>query len=304
LIKSQSLEIALGAGAVPRAGTNSQWPQRLQAILREPLLRFLAIGALIFICAHFAQSWQVEASRQIVIDAQLQQRIIERSRAQSGLTPTAEQLATLVDNYIDDEVRYREALRQGLDRDDEIVRRRLIQKVLFLQHDLAAPSSASEVQLHAFYDAHVASFREPATLAFDQLYFSADHGGWNKAEQRAWQVHARLAQHAASSDHTHDDFPLVLPAGELSHAQVAALFGDTPVVDTLFGAKVGSWSVPVQSGYGWHLVRVTRRTESQAPPFDQVRTQVEASWRDEQTQAAERRELDALRSQYQILRTP
>lgn len=278
--------------------------ERLRTWQREPLVRFLSIGALIFACNDVVQSWHADASRQIQIDGPLQQRIIELSRAQSGLTPSGEQLARLIDNYIDDEVRYREALRQGLDRDDEIVRRRLIQKVMFLQHDLAAPAAASDADLHAYYDAHVAAFREPATLSFEQLYFSADHGGWSEAEQRAWQVHARLAADAGVAAHSGDPLPLVIPDGELSRAQAVALFGDTPLIDSLFSAPIGSWSAPVQSGYGWHLFRVTHRTPMQVPAFEQVRAQVEAAWRDEQTQTVERRELDGLRLQYQITRTP
>jgi len=277
---------------------------RLRVWPREPLLRFMAIGAFLFLCEHLVQVHRTEASRQIRIDGQLEQRIIQLTRAQSGLTPTSEQLAKLVDDYIDDEVRYREALRLGLDRDDEIVRRRLIQKVTFLQHDLAAPSVPSEAVLRAFYDAHTTRFRAPLTLAFDQLYFSPDRGGWEKARVRALQTHTDAANRMNAPEGPSDSFPLVIPDGELSRTQAMALFGDTAVVDTLFTDPVGSWSAPVRSGYGWHLVRVTHRTESEVPPFEQVRAQVEAAWRDVQTQAAERRELDALRAQFQVPRTP
>jgi hypothetical protein len=269
------------------------WLARLRVWQREPLIRFMAIGALLFLCEHLVQVHRTVASRQILIDGQLEQRITQLTRAQSGLTPSSEQLEKLVDDYIDDEVRYREALRLGLDRDDEIVRRRLIQKVTFLQHDLAAPSVPSEAVLRAFYDAHSTEFRAPLTLAFDQLYFSPDRGGWEKARVRALQTKS-----------SSDSFPLVIPDGELSRSQAMALFGDTALIDTLFTDPVGSWSAPVRSGYGWHRVRVTHRTESEVPPFEQVRDQVEAAWREVQTQAAERRELDALRAQFQVSRAP
>jgi hypothetical protein len=81
------------------------------------------------------QSERAAAERQIVVDEQLQRRIVELNQTQSGITPGREQLERLVEEYIDDEVMYREAMRMGLDRDDEIVRRRLIQKVQFLQRD-------------------------------------------------------------------------------------------------------------------------------------------------------------------------
>jgi parvulin-like peptidyl-prolyl isomerase len=30
------------------------------------------------------------------------------------------------------------------------------------------------------------------------------------------------------------------------------------------------WIGPVESGYGWHLIRITERTESVVPPFEKV----------------------------------
>ena len=296
LVEARALEVqrADSARARPGAAPGGAWLEHLRRWQREPLIRFMAIGALLFLCAHLVEAHRTAATRRIVIDAQLAQRIIQLTRAQSGMTPAPEQLAKLVDDYVDDEVRYREALRLGLDRDDEIVRRRLIQKVTFLQRDLAAPSAPNEAQLRAFYDAHSTTFRAPLTLAFDQLYFSPDLGGWEKARLRA----------SSAAEGSGDSFPLEIPDGELSRSQAVALFGDTAVIDTLFTAPVGAWSAPVRSGYGWHLIRVTHRTESDVPPFEQVHTQVETAWRDDQTQTAERHELDALRGQYQVVRTP
>jgi peptidyl-prolyl cis-trans isomerase C len=263
----------------------------------------MAIGALLFLSASVGQSRHAAALHRIVIDSRLEQRLIELERAQSGLTARSEQLAKLVDDYVDDEVRYREALRLGLDHDDEIVRRRLIQKVQFLQHDLAAPSAPTDEELRVFFAAHSAAFGVPATVSFEQLYFSADPGGWERARARAVQARAQLVgPPSLRARRASNDFPLPMPDGELSRAQIASILGDTPILDTLFGSPLEAWSVPVRSAYGWHLVKVTHRTPSQLPAFEQIRAQVEAAWRDEHTQAAERRGLEALRAQYQVSR--
>jgi peptidyl-prolyl cis-trans isomerase C len=286
-----------------RPASRHRWTERLRSWQHEPLVSFMAIGGLLFLAASVAQNRHAAALHQIVIDPRLEQRLIELERAQNGLTPRSEQLARLVDEYVDDEVRYREALRLGLDHDDEIVRRRLIQKVEFLQHDLASPSAPTDQELRAFFAAHSAAFGVPATVSFEQLYFSADVGGWERARMRAAQAPAQLAEAPSlRARRSSDDFPLTMPEGELSRAQTASIFGDTPIIDTLFGSPLETWSVPVRSGYGWHLVRVTHRTPLQLPAFEQIRAQVEAAWRDEQTQAAARRELEALRAQYQVSR--
>jgi hypothetical protein len=218
------------------------------------------------------------------------------------LTPAPEQLRKLESDYVDDEVRYREALRLGLDRDDEIVRRRLIQKMMFLQRDLSTPATPTEQALRAYYDVHAADFRTAPSLQFEQIYFSPDAGGWSQAQARAARAAAHLHVRPDRQSVAGDESPVVVPPGEMTREQAMALFGDTPVIDALFGGKQNTWSEPVRSGYGWHLVRVTHQTAPQVPPLDQVRPQVEAAWRDAETVRNEQRELADLRGLYQIVR--
>ncbi len=52
--------------------------------------------------------------------------------------PTPEEFNRLVENRVQSEVLYREALAMGLDKNDEIVKRRMAQKMQFLAEDVAA----------------------------------------------------------------------------------------------------------------------------------------------------------------------
>src|ERR1700743_698550 len=122
-----------------------------QRIGREPLVRFIALGGLIFLVAHLVDQERESSARQIVVDSQLERRIIGISEAQNGFAPDAEQLKVLVQGYGNDEMLYREAWRVGLDRDDEIIRRRLIQKMEFLERDLATVTPPGDPVLHAYY---------------------------------------------------------------------------------------------------------------------------------------------------------
>jgi len=278
----------------------SPWPR----LKREPLLQFLILGAIIFAVAHVVQSERSAAQSQIVVDAQLQRRIVEVNQTQSGITPGAAQLERLVEDYIDDEVMYREAMRMGLDRDDEIVRRRLVQKVQFLQRDLATVPTPGESELRAYYDAHPELFAAPASVGFEQLYFSADRGGWPEAEVRARHALDRLARTPANSTEPgmDDAFPFQIPAQNFTRVEAGRLFGDTAIVDALFSSPEGQWSGPVRSAYGWHLIRVGDRRLSSVVPFLMARAQVESVYTQEQKKAAEQRELQALRARYEIVR--
>jgi len=271
---------------------------------REPFLHFLILGAAIFAVAHFAQSERAAAERKIVVDDRIKQRIVEINQSQSGTTPRRGELERLVENYIDDEIMYREAVRLGLDRDDEIVRRRLIQKMQFLQRDLAAAPRPDESETRAYYTAHSQLFTSPANVTFEQLYFSADRGGWGEAEARARHAHDQLERVTTTSGVPADDaFPFQIPQGALTRVDAGRLFGDTPIVDALFSTPEGQWSAPVRSAYGWHVVRAGHRRISGVAPFAEVRADVETAYLQEQASATERRELDALRARYEVIRT-
>jgi peptidyl-prolyl cis-trans isomerase C len=269
---------------------------------REPFLQFLALGALIFATSQVAQRERAVSERRIVVNEQLVHRIVQTSQTQSGFTPGPEQLERLIDNYIDDQVMYREALRLGLDQGDEIIRRRLIQKLQFLQHDLAAVPMPADSVLHAYYSAHPELFTSATSVSYKQLYFSADRGGWPKAEGRARRALDRLRQGAVSSASLDDPFPFQIPAEELTHGDAVRVFGDTPIVEALFNAPEAQWSEPVRSAYGWHLVKVGHREVATVAAFSQVRTQVEAAYLQEQTRAVQQRELAARRARYDIVR--
>jgi len=273
-----------------------------QRLTREPLVHFLALGALIFIVAHVVEQARLNAQRQIVVDEALKQRIVQLQRAQNGTAPAPEQLQRLVEIYVDDEVMYREALRMGLDQDDEIVRRRLIQKLQFLQRDLTLPPPPSEAELRAYFQRHAERFAAPATVSFEQVYFSPEEGGWSAAEAKARQARKQLANGGRSAAAAGDAFPLELDGRDWTVADAKQVFGDTPVVQALFATPAHEWSQPVRSGYGVHLMRPLASQSQAIPSFARVRGEVQAAYLEEAAAEASRQQLDALRSRYEIVR--
>ena len=100
----------------------------LKCLVKEPLLQFLLMGAVIFVLYGALTHWKEDRSRTIVIDEALETYLGNLYKAQFGGYPDTETLDQLVDNYIREEVMYREALKLGLAQQDEIIRRRLVQK--------------------------------------------------------------------------------------------------------------------------------------------------------------------------------
>ncbi len=108
----------------------------MRGLLREPLVHFLLGGAVLFLVYGWVAGPESERPGRIVVSEQrvdMLGRSFERTWMRS---PTESELQGLIDDYVTEEVLYREALALGLDRDDLVVRRRMRQKMEFLYDGL------------------------------------------------------------------------------------------------------------------------------------------------------------------------
>jgi hypothetical protein len=224
---------------------------------------------------------------------------------QMGAPPARAQLDELIEDYVHEEVLYREALRMGLARDDEIIRRRLIQKLEFLSSDLAAAPEPSDATLLTYYDANISQFTSDPVVTFEHVYFNPDFTGAIAARDRASAILVKLTagKHSVEAGGG-DPFPLQSSYAQIDRAGATQVFGKTAIVDALFAQPPGEWWGPVQSGYGWHLIRVTNRAGKEVLPFAMVRDRVRQMYLQERTEAAQRDRYEQLRARYVIVREP
>src|SRR6056297_3885752 len=102
-------------------------------LLREPLLYFLLAGAALFL---ISDALGGDAAERIVVSDAERARLAAQWQAQMGRPPTDTELDGLIQQWLREEIYYREAKAMGLDEDDVIIRRRLAQKLTFLTEDL------------------------------------------------------------------------------------------------------------------------------------------------------------------------
>lgn len=266
----------------------------LRTAARDPLLHFLLLGALLFAAYGLAHRGGDASRRVDVSDADLA-RLATLSERQWGHAPSAAELAVQAEAWVREEVLVREAKALGLDQDDVVLRRRLAQKMEFLsQESLRAPS---EAELHDHWRRHPDRYAQPAALAFEQLYFSPARRGAKAAladAERALQA-LRAGKPAPPGD------PLMLPLRQLpaEHAMLARDYGDA-FANLLAAQPPGTWTGPHESPLGWHLVRVTERTDAGAAPFEAVRQQVEIDLGNERVAAAREAAYLQLRARYDV----
>lgn len=273
--------------------------------LRQPLVQFLLIGTALFAVARLVDGSNDASTHTIIVDPVRTERLAQLYRVQMGSAPSPADLEYLIDSYIREETLYREALKLGLDRDDEIIRRRLVQKMEFLQNDLSDVPEPGEDELRRYHAQHSAQFVSPATASFMHLYFSADSTGDSQAQRAAERVLARLAPSDGEVDPSlGDPFPLQHSYAELTEQDAAQIFGRTPFVEAVFSASERRWSGPIRSGYGWHLIFVNRRVPPRQIEFEEVRERVREAYMAEQKRIANERAYAALRSRYKVVRKP
>jgi hypothetical protein len=267
--------------------------------LKEPLLHFALLGALIFA----ANAWR-EPRRAVenpTSRIEVTATIVERLRAgyerQFGRAPDEEELRGLVTGHIREEVLCREALALGLDRDDTIVRRRLAQKMEFLTDDITGAAEPEEAVLRKFFEENAARYAKPARLSFRHVYFSREKRGAS-AEAVARESVAAL-QKGASDEAMGDAFLHGFEFAEREGEELAALFGpDFPA--RLAALPTGAWQGPVASSYGLHLVRIDARSDATPVKLDAARETVMRDFNDERRRTANREVFERLRDRYQI----
>ena len=106
--------------------------------------------------------------------------------------PTPDEFGRLVEQKVQSEVLYREAMAMGLDKNDEIVKRRMAQKMQFLAEDVAAAREPTTDELKSWFEKNSAKFAMPPRLSFRHLYFSPDRRG-TRARDDAAKALAQLA---------------------------------------------------------------------------------------------------------------
>jgi hypothetical protein len=262
--------------------------------LREPLVHFLLGGLALFVLYGRVAPEDDGVDRIVVNEDRV--RMLVQSFERTWMRPPSEaELQGLIDDYVVEEVLYREALALGLDRDDLIVRRRMRQKMEFLNDGLAEREPDEET-LRTFLDANPERFRIPARLTFVQVFLDPDAAG--SVQERAAALLARLR---AGEDAEALGDATLLPSGltGATPAQVGSSFG-APFAEALAEAPVGEWSGPLASSFGLHLVRVAEREPSRLPALGDVRGVVEREWAAEERKEARERFYEALRSRYQV----
>jgi hypothetical protein len=272
----------------------------MRRLLREPLLHFLVLGALLFAVYGLVSKGREAAPGKIVVtQGQIANMATVFARTWQR-PPTDAELQGLIRSHVREEVLYREGLALGLERDDPVIRRRVAQKLQFVEENDDAVAEPSDADLQAYLDAHRAAFEAEPRFSFRQVYLDPQRHGAAAAD-RAARMLAELNRPASRLDAAALGDPTLLPASfdDAPASDVKRVLG-SQFVAALDQLAVGPWQGPVRSGYGLHLVQVSARQAAGAPPLADVREAVKREWQRQRRAEASEAHYRKLLARYSV----
>jgi len=184
----------------------------------------------------------------------------------------------------------------GIDRDDTVIRRRLRQKVEFLSDDAAALIKPTDEELKKFVEENPEKFRKETSYSFQQVYINADkHADGGKAD-----AEAKLSKILAGEDVASDSVLLAQVLDKADEREVDATFGKG-FAEKLDDLEVGSWTGPIRSGLGYHLVKLGQRIPGEIPALEQIRPIAEREWSNLKRIEVGEAVYEGLRAEYNIV---
>lgn len=154
---------------------------------------------------------------------------------------------------------------------DPVVRRRLVQRMnLLFEADLPIAEPSDE-EIAATYRAERDRFRSAERMAVRQIFFDGARGE-EAAAAAARRTRAALLDGTVDAERTRlgDPFPDGDWLPSQSRDQLTRRFGEE-IAEGVSSLPVGSWSEPLRSPYGIHLLRVEERQPARTLPLDEVR---------------------------------
>jgi hypothetical protein len=258
-------------------------------------VHFLLIGAALM-ALHRATA--PPPPRRIDAGSEVVAGLRQEQRRRTGTLPTAEEERALVQRYIDSEILVREALARGLDRGDQIVRRRLVQRMEFLLEADADREAPTDDELATLLAEEGSRLAQPPRLSFEHVFVARDRHP--DARAHAMQLRARIAA-GDDARALGDPFARGRRFEALSVRAVADAFGDA------FAAALGAlpeatWSSPIESSFGFHLVRISARAAAAGATVAEARAPLERLWVERRRAALRSAGLERLRRRYEVVR--
>ncbi|MGD8825373.1 MAG: peptidylprolyl isomerase [Myxococcales bacterium] len=255
--------------------------------LKEPLVHFLAAGLGLFVLFGLADDRKSTDTKVITVDhdtlmtfVQYRMKAFDPVLAQKRLDalPNAE-LQRLIDDYVREEVLYREALALGLDEGDYVIRRRLVQKLEFITEGFAETSvQVDDAAVRRYFDANKEDYYVEPYVTFTHVFFDTENRSREQAHALAEKELVELNRSGvpfSDAPKYGDRFLYHVNYVERTPDYVASHFGPA-MAEAIFALEPNDfvWRGPFDSPYGVHLVMLITNEPGREPELSEIEGRV------------------------------
>lgn len=297
-------------------------------VLRHPALHFLLLGGVLF----GAERLWIEPSQPrspiVISTADLEQLATDWQR-ETGREPNDAERRASLHHHVQQQRLLKEALRLGLPGSDPVVRERLIGNLRFLdpgtprsdarlfrdalalgmaEQDLVARRrliqrmsqqltgdiAVDPAAVQRFIEQHPDRYGQPARYRLTQVFIAND-----ATPERAHRLRDALVDGDVRPDDAGDPFLLAALPAWVSQPELARLLGPE-VAKALPHLATGEWSSPLQSAWGWHLIRVEARQAAGNAISSDLRRRATYAWLAEREQTLLQQALQTLAVRYPV----
>jgi len=243
----------------------------MKKLLKDPFVHFIGIGIALFLLYGLVNDNSISKNTILINDFDVS-NIISKWEMQWKRPPTEKELQSLINLNIKQEVFYQEALKMNLDHNDEIIKRRLAQKMQFLSNDIAAMIEPTEEVLQEYFQEYSDKYFTPYTYSLSQIIFSPDNrqDNYKDASEALEQFQSASFEELTNKG---DALPFPYFFKDVDAEELALQLG-SKFPDALINQELNKWVGPIPSGFGYHLVYITDKTEPQLPSFEDVKKAV------------------------------
>lgn len=249
-------------------------------LLKEPLVQFTLLGALIFGIDHIMVVNRDDPKNILIGDSQIKE-LIDIFEEGQGRSPSGLEINNMVIVWAQNEILYREARRMGLDRGDDMIRNRLILKIRNVLFNNVVVNDPTEAQLQAFFEFNKAAYYIPERYDIEMIALPTDYDLVSAQAVLERAVSEGIPDAYLANRYEYKNRPqnnLVEMFGvQESNTLLASMSNEKPNEkpneELTEKPNANRW-VLISPGQRHHLVRITAKREAVEPALDSVRSQV------------------------------
>lgn len=267
--------------------------KKFSQIIKDPLAHFLLSGLILFLLFNVVSPNKggdldpkaVIVDRDaILLHVQNTSKMFDPKIAAAKFDAmTDKEKEALINDYIREEVMFRESVSLGLDKEDYIMRRRVIQKLDFITDDIIEQAvTVNDEALVQYFNANKDNYYVEAFVTLTHVFFDAEKHSKEELAQLAADKKEELNQNRVifSDSVKHGDrFHYHVNYVERTYDFIQSHFGNE-MAGKVFSLKPSDkdWYGPFQSQYGLHLVMISKKQEGHYSTLEEVKGKVEMDY--------------------------